>query len=151
VDGEAVDIGQGGDVAHVNTAAVTDLIAAGRIPVIATVAPDSDGVLHNLNADTAAGALAVALRARKLVVLTDVEGLYADWPDATSLISQLTADELEKLMPTLEAGMVPKMEACHRAVTGGVPDAHIVDGRVPHSILLEIFTSEGFGTMVTPS
>jgi acetylglutamate kinase len=151
VDGEAVDIGQVGDVAHVNTAAVTDLIAAGRIPVISTVAPDSDGVLHNLNADTAAGALAVALRARKLIVLTDVEGLYRDWPDPASLISRLTAEELDKLMPTLDAGMVPKMEACYRAVTGGVPDAHVVDGRVPHSILLEIFTSEGFGTMVTPS
>jgi acetylglutamate kinase len=150
VDGEPVDVGQVGDVAHVNSAAVTDLIAAGRIPVIATVAPDSDGVLHNLNADTAAGALAVALGARKLIVLTDVEGLYADWPDRSSLISRLTVDELKALLPTLSAGMVPKMEACLRAVTGGVPDAHVVDGRVPHSILLEIFTSEGFGTMVTP-
>jgi acetylglutamate kinase len=151
VDGEPVDVGQVGDVAHVNSAAVTDLIAAGRIPVIATVAPDSEGVLHNLNADTAAGALAVALGARKLIVLTDVEGLYADWPDRSSLVSRLTADELKAMLPTLRAGMVPKMEACLRAVTGGVPDAHVVDGRVPHSILLEIFTSEGFGTMVTPS
>jgi len=151
VDGEPVDVGLVGDVAHVNAVAVTDLIAAGRIPVIATVAPDTDGALHNLNADTAAGALAVALGARKLIVLTDVEGLYADWPDRSSLISRLTADELKALLPTLSAGMVPKMEACLRAVTGGVPDAHVVDGRVPHSILLEIFTSEGFGTMVTPS
>jgi acetylglutamate kinase len=151
VDGEPVDIGQVGDVARVNTAAVTDLIAAGRIPVISTVAPDADGVLHNLNADTAAAALAVALRARKLVVLTDVEGLYADWPDAGSLISRITAADLGDLLPRLDAGMVPKMEACHRAVVGGVPAAHVVDGRVPHSILLEIFTSEGFGTMVTPS
>jgi acetylglutamate kinase len=151
VDGEPVDVGQVGDVAHVNRAAVTDLIAAGRIPVISTVAPDADGVLHNLNADTAAGALAVALGARKLIVLTDVEGLYANWPERSSLISRLTVDELKALLPTLAAGMVPKMEACLRAVTGGVPDAHVVDGRVPHSILLEIFTSEGFGTMVTPS
>ena len=151
VDGEPVDVGQVGDVEHVNSAAVTDLIGAGRIPVIATVAPDSDGVLHNLNADTAAGALAVALSARKLVVLTDVEGLYANWPARSSVISRLTADELKALLPTLQAGMVPKMEACLRAVTGGVPDAHVVDGRVPHSILLEIFTSEGFGTMVTPT
>jgi acetylglutamate kinase len=150
VDGEPVDIGQVGDVARVNAAAVTDLIAAGRIPVISTVAPDAEGVLHNLNADTAAAALAVALRARKLVVLTDVEGLYADWPDTGSLISRITAAELGGLLPTLAAGMVPKMEACHRAVVGGVPAAHVVDGRVPHSILLEIFTSEGFGTMVTP-
>jgi len=151
VDGEPVDIGQVGDVAHVNTAAVDDLIAAGRIPVISTVAPDVDGVLHNLNADTAAAALAVALGARKLMVLTDVDGLYADWPDPGSLISRLGAAELAELLPTLSAGMVPKMEACHRAVVGGVPAAHVVDGRVPHSILLEIFTSEGFGTMVTPS
>jgi acetylglutamate kinase len=150
VDGEPVDVGQVGDVAHVNADAVTDLIAAGRIPVIATVAPDADGVVHNVNADTAAGALAVALNARKLIVLTDVEGLYADYPDPASLITRLSAGELEKLLPTLDAGMAPKMEACHRAVLGGVPAAHVVDGRVPHSILLEIFTSEGFGTMVTP-
>jgi acetylglutamate kinase len=148
VDGEPVDVGQVGDVAAVNCSAVADLIAAGRIPVISTVAPDADGVLHNLNADTAAAALAVALRARKLVVLTDVAGLYADWPDPDSVISQLTADELERLLPRLEAGMVPKMEACLRAVRGGVPAAHVVDGRVAHSTLLEVFTSEGFGTMV---
>jgi acetylglutamate kinase len=135
-------------VAAVNASAVTDLISAGRIPVISTVAPDARGVLHNLNADTAAGALAVALKARKLVVLTDVEGLYARWPDPDSLVSQLTADELAALLPSLDTGMVPKMEACLRAVTGGVPAAHVVDGRVPHSILLEVFTSEGFGTMV---
>ncbi|MET7418270.1 acetylglutamate kinase [Dactylosporangium sp. NPDC005555] len=148
VDGEPVDVGQVGDVEHVNVGAVADLIAAGRIPVVSTVAPDADGVLHNLNADTAAGALAVALKARKLVVLTDVEGLYARYPDPESLISRLTADELAELLPTLESGMVPKMEACLRAVKGGVPAAHVVDGRVPHSLLLEVFTSEGFGTMV---
>jgi len=148
VDGTPVDVGLVGDVDHVNASAVTDLIEAGRIPVVSTVAPDADGVLHNLNADTAASALAVALGARKLVVLTDVEGLYARYPDPESLLSQLTADELELLLPTLEAGMVPKMEACLRAVRGGVPAAHVVDGRVPHSILLEVFTSEGFGTMV---
>jgi acetylglutamate kinase len=151
VDGEPVDIGLVGDVAAVNADAVTDLIAAGRIPVIATVAPDADGVVHNVNADTAAGALAVALRARKLVVLTDVEGLYADWPDAGSLLSRLTVDELTDLLPRIDSGMLPKMEACLRAVRGGVPAAHVVDGRVPHSILLEVFTSEGFGTMVVPS
>ncbi|MFY1632450.1 acetylglutamate kinase [Solwaraspora sp. WMMB335] len=149
VDGEAVDVGQVGDVDTVNPSAVTDLIAAGRIPVISTVAPDVDGVLHNLNADTAAAALAVALRARKLVVLTDVPGLYANWPDTSSLISRITADELTGLLPGLAAGMVPKMEACLRAVRGGVPAAHVVDGRVAHSTLLEVFTSEGFGTMVT--
>ncbi len=148
VDGQPVDVGQVGDVASVDVSAVTDLIAAGRIPVISTVAPDVDGVLHNLNADTAAAALAVALQARKLVVLTDVAGLYADWPDTTSLVSEITADDLAALLPSLESGMVPKMEACLRAVRGGVPAAHVVDGRVAHSTLLEVFTSEGFGTMV---
>jgi acetylglutamate kinase len=151
VDGEPVDVGQVGDVAEINTSAIVDLVDAGRIPVVSTVALDADGVLHNLNADTAAAALAVALGARKLVVLTDVEGLYADWPDTDSLITQLTAAELDELLPTLHAGMAPKMEACLRAVKGGVPAAHVVDGRVPHSILLEVFTSEGFGTMVVPA
>jgi acetylglutamate kinase len=151
VDGSPVDVGQVGDVAEVHPEAVTDLIEAGRIPVISTVAPDADGVVHNLNADTAAGALAVALQARKLVVLTDVEGLYTAWPDRDSLVSQIGADDLDHLLPRLGGGMVPKMEACLRAVRGGVPAAHVVDGRVPHSILLEVFTSEGFGTMVIPS
>jgi acetylglutamate kinase len=148
VNGTAVDVGQVGDVAAVNTAAVTDLIAAGRIPVISTVAPDTDGVLHNLNADTAAAALAVALGARKLMLLTDVAGLYADWPDPDSLCSTLTADELETLLPGLASGMIPKAEACLRAVRSGVPAAHIVDGRLAHSTLLEIFTPEGFGSMI---
>lgn len=162
VDGEPVDVGQVGDVAAVHTPAVTDLIAAGRIPVISTVAPDPDGVLHNLNADTAAAALAAALGARKLVMLTDVPGVYADWPTepspspsrapaTESLLSRLTADELAGLLPRLADGMVPKMEACLRAVRAGVPAAHVVDGRVAHSTLLEVFTSEGFGTMVVPS
>jgi acetylglutamate kinase len=150
VNGAEVDVGLVGDVDHVNVDAVTDLIAAGRIPVVSTVAPDSAGVVHNLNADTAAGALAVALGARKLIVLTDVTGLYRSWPDPESLISQIGADELAGLLPGIEAGMAPKMEACLTAVRGGVPAAHVVDGRVPHSILLEIFTDEGFGTMVTP-
>ncbi len=149
VDGEPVDVGLVGDVASVNVDAVSDLIAAGRIPVISTVAPDANGIVHNLNADTAAGALAAALGARKLIVLTDVQGLYRSWPDPDSLVSQIGVDELAELLPKLEAGMVPKMEACLRAVRGGVPAAHVVDGRVPHSVLLEIFTDEGFGTMVT--
>jgi acetylglutamate kinase len=150
VDGRNVDIGQVGDVDKVDTSAVDDLIAAGRIPVIATVAPDISGVLHNVNADTAAAALAEALGARKLVILTDVPGLYPDWPDTTSLTTRIDADDLEKLLPRLESGMVPKMEACLRAVRGGVPAAHVVDGRVAHSTLLEVFTSEGIGTMVVP-
>jgi acetylglutamate kinase len=151
VDGAPVDVGLVGDVESVNVSAVTDLIAAGRIPVVSTVAPDADGVLHNLNADTAAAALAIALRARKLVVLTDVTGLHTRWPDETSLVSQIGVDELAELLPSLESGMVPKMEACLRAVRGGVPAAHVVDGRVAHSTLLEVFTSEGFGPMVVPS
>lgn len=150
VDGRPVDIGQVGDVESADISVVTDLLEAGRIPVLSTVAPDADGVPHNLNADTAAAALAIALRARKLVVLTDVPGLYANWPDRSSLVGEVTAKELEKLLPSLESGMVPKMEACLRAVRGGVPAAHVVDGRVAHSTLLEIFTSEGFGTMVIP-
>jgi acetylglutamate kinase len=149
VDGNPVDVGLVGDVASVNVSAVTDLIEAGRIPVIASVAPDENGVVHNLNADTAAGALAAALGAQKLVILTDVPGLYRNWPDPSSLVSHISADEVEALLPSLHSGMVPKMEACLRAVRGGVSAAHIVDGRVPHSLLLEIFTDEGFGTMVT--
>jgi acetylglutamate kinase len=151
VNGSEVDIGLVGDVAQVNVDAVDDLIAAGRIPVISTVAPDAAGVVHNLNADTAAAALAIALKARKLIVLTDVTGLYRNWPDPESLVTQIGAAELAGLLPSLEAGMAPKMEACLRAVRGGVEEAHVVDGRVPHSVLLEIFTDEGFGTMVTGS
>ena len=135
--------------------AVQDLIDAGRIPVVSSVAPDIDGQVHNVNADTAAAALAVALEARKLVVLTDVEGLYRDWgggdADNGAVISELPADELEGLLPSLASGMVPKMEACLRAVRGGVPQAHVIDGRVAHSLLLEVFTNEGIGTMVLPS
>ncbi|HEY4021204.1 MAG TPA: acetylglutamate kinase [Pseudonocardiaceae bacterium] len=150
IDGETVDIGLVGDVVEVNPDAVLDIVRAGRIPVVSTVAPDADGVVHNVNADTAAGALAVALDAEKLVVLTDVEGLYANWPDRGSLINKLTAAQLEEILPSLTAGMVPKMEACLRAVRGGVSRAHIIDGRLAHSVLLEVFTSQGIGTMVLP-
>ncbi|MFV0534477.1 MAG: acetylglutamate kinase [Cumulibacter sp.] len=150
VDGVQVDIGQVGDVAEVNPGAIDDVINAGRIPVVSTVAPDADGVIHNLNADTAAGALATALGARKLVVLTDVEGLYTDWPDRSSLRSEINVSDLRALLPSLESGMIPKMEACLRAVEGGVPAASVIDGREAHSVLLEIFTDEGNGTMVLP-
>jgi acetylglutamate kinase len=150
VDGEAVDVGLVGDVVEVNPAAVLDLVAGGRIPVVSTVAPDVDGVVHNVNADTAAAALAEALGARKLVVLTDVEGLYTDWPDRSSLRSTIDDRELAALLPSLSSGMIPKMEACLRAVQGGVPRAHVIDGRVAHSVLLEVFTSAGVGTMVVP-
>lgn len=151
VDGIETDIGLVGDVTSVNPDAVLDLIAAGRIPVVSTIAPDADGVVHNINADTAAAALAEAIGAEKLVVLTDVEGLYTDWPDRSSLTSKIDVDALSALLPSLDAGMVPKMEACLRAVLGGVPSAHVIDGRVPHSVLVELFTGEGIGTMVHPT
>jgi len=150
VNGEPVDIGLVGEVVEVSPDAVLDIVAAGRIPVVAGVAPDGDGLVYNINADSAAAALAEALGAEKLVVLTDVEGLYANYPDPDSLISEITADELDPMLTTLDAGMAPKMEACLRAVRGGVPQAHVIDGRVAHSVLLEVFTSDGVGTMVIP-
>ncbi|OUS96688.1 acetylglutamate kinase [Rhodococcus sp. NCIMB 12038] len=151
VEGRPTDIGLVGDVTTVNPEAVHDLIRAGRIPVVSTIAPDSDGVVHNINADTAAAALAEAIGAEKLVILTDVEGLYTNWPDRDSLATEIDVDALAQLLPTLDAGMVPKMEACLRAVRGGVPTAHVIDGRLAHSVLLELFTGEGIGTMVTPA
>ncbi len=150
VDGVETDIGLVGDVVEVNPAAVLDLLDAGRIPVISTVAPDADGVVHNVNADTAAAALAIALKASKLVMLTDVEGLYSNWPDRSSLLSKISVSALDAMLPGLESGMVPKMEGCVRAVRGGVAAAHVIDGRTPHSVLLEIVTTQGIGTMVVP-
>lgn len=156
VDGEPVDLGLVGEVTGVNPGAIVDLLEAGRIPVISTVAPEVDddgaptGQVLNVNADTAAAALAVALGASRLVVLTDVEGLYADWADKSSLISSLTAGELRDMLPTLEAGMIPKMRACLGAVDGGVDRAAVVDGRMAHSMLLEVFTTAGIGTQVIP-
>ena len=147
-DGE-VDLGLVGEVKSVNPRAVLDLISVGKIPVISSIAPDVKGDLLNVNADLAAASLAVALGAEKLIVLTDVPGLYSDWPDRSSLISEITSVELRELIPSLESGMVPKMTACLEAVDGGVPKAHIIDGRDPHSILLEIFTESGVGTQVS--
>ena len=151
VDGEKVDIGQVGEIVEVQVGAVRALLDDGRVPVVSSIARGDDGEVYNVNADTAAAALAVALDAAKLVVLTDVDGLYANWPDSDDVIDSLTTDELAALLPGLSAGMVPKMEACLAAVRGGVPQAHVLDGRVPHSLLLEIFTDEGIGTMVLPS
>jgi acetylglutamate kinase len=151
VDGAKVDIGQVGEIVEVQVGAVRALLDDGRIPVISSIARGDDGEVYNVNADTAAAALAVALDAAKLVVLTDVDGLYANWPDSDDVIDSLTTDELAALLPGLSAGMVPKMEACLAAVRGGVPQAHVLDGRVTHSLLLEIFTDEGIGTMVLPS
>ena len=153
IDGIPVDIGLVGDVESVNPSAVMDILDAGRIPVVSTVAPDLDveGQVLNVNADSAASALAVALKAHKLVVLTDVEGVYANWPDRDSLLSQLSVSTAADLLTRVHAGMGPKLEACVRAVTNGVPQAHIIDGRQPHSLLLEVFTSEGIGTMIVPN
>jgi acetylglutamate kinase len=150
IDGEPVDIGQVGDVVDVDPSAVTALLDAGRIPVIATVARGRDGLSYNVNADTAASALATALHAEKLIMLTDVAGLYADWPATTEVIAEIRVAQLAALLPNLASGMVPKMEACLRAVEAGVPSATVLDGRELHALLLEIFTSEGIGTMVLP-
>jgi acetylglutamate kinase len=150
VNGKQIDLGLVGDVVRVRPESVLDLIGAGRIPVVSSVAPDENGQVHNVNADTGASALAVALGAEKLVVLTDVDGLHSDWPASDSVVSEISAADLETLLPSLSAGMAPKMQACLRAVHGGVARAHVLDGRVPHSLLLEIFTDQGSGTMVVP-
>lgn len=143
-----IDLGLVGEVSSVNPGVVLRAIEAGIVPVISTVAPTVQGQLLNVNADLAASSLAVALGAEKLMVLTDVPGLYADWPNRDSLVSEISIGELRELLPKLESGMIPKMQACLRAVEGGVPKAHIIDGREPHSILLEIFTESGVGTQV---
>jgi acetylglutamate kinase len=146
-----VDIGFVGEVVSVNPRVVLEALADGKIPVISTVAPGIDGELYNVNADLAAAAAAVAFGAEKLMVLTDVAGLYSDWPNLDSLVSEINAAELEQMLPSLESGMIPKMQACLQAVNGGVPKAHVIDGRAPHSILLEIFTQSGVGTLVLPN
>jgi acetylglutamate kinase len=159
VDGEEVDLGLVGEVVGVDPTGIKDILDAGRIPVISTVAPEiiddatgfqTTGQVLNVNADTAAAAVASALGASKLVILTDVEGLYANWPDKSSLISSLTASELRDMLPRLESGMIPKMAACLKAIDEGVERAHIVDGRLAHSMLLETFTTAGIGTQVVP-
>ena len=155
VDGQLVDIGLVGEITSVDASMIRALLDDGRIPVVSSIARGTDftgtddvNTVYNVNADTAAAALAVALKAHKLVVLTDVEGLYRDWPDSDEVISQLDAGDLAALLPSLSAGMIPKMEACLTAVNGGVPQAHVLDGRLSHAILLEIFTDSGIGTMV---
>ena len=152
INGQPTDIGLVGDVVSVDASAVEDLIRAGRIPVVSSVAPNEENATEvlNVNADAAAASLATALGAHKLIILTDVEGFYADWPDKNTLIGQIGADDLRERLPELESGMRPKMQACISAIDGGVPQAHIIDGRVPHSILSEIFTTAGVGTMVLP-
>lgn len=148
--GNPLDVGLVGEVTQVNPRVVLDALATGVVPIVSTVAPGPDGSLLNVNADLAAASLAVALGAEKLLLLTDVAGLYSNWPNKDSLISEIRVAELTKLLPELESGMIPKMQACLNALSGGVPRAHIIDGRTPHSILLEIFTSSGVGTLVLP-
>ena len=150
VDGVPTDIGLVGDIQSVNTAAVLDLINQ-RIPVVSSIAPDAEGVVYDINADTAAAALAQALQAEKLLILTDVEGLYTDWPERDSLVSEIDTVALAETLPSLQSGMVPKVEACLRAVEGGVPSAHIIDGRAEHCVLLELLTNDGAGTKVLPA
>jgi acetylglutamate kinase len=148
--GKPLDVGLVGEVTQVNPRVVLEALATGVVPIISTVAPAADGALLNVNADLAAASLAVALGAEKLLLLTDVAGLYSNWPNKDSLISEIKVAELTELLPQLESGMIPKMRACLNALAGGVPRAHIIDGRAPHSILLEIFTSSGVGTLVLP-
>ena len=150
VDGVATDIGLVGDVDRVDTGVLHELLAAGRIPVVSTIAPDADGVVHNINADTAAAAVAEALGAETLLMLTDVEGLYTRWPDRDSLVSEIDTATLTGLLPTLEEGMVPKIEACLRAVAAGVPRAQVIDGRVEHCVSAALLTGEPCGTTVVP-
>lgn len=151
IDGEDVDLGRVGQIEHVNAESLLDLIDAGRIPVVSTIAPDDQGHIYNINADTAAGALAGALGAERLIVLTNVKGLYTDWPNKDSLVSSLTPEQLSDLLPNLDSGMVPKMEACLDALRTGVQAAHVIDGRIPHSVLLELMTTGGIGTMICPA
>lgn len=148
VDGAEVDVGLVGDVDTVDAGPLRAVLDAGRIPVVAPVAPDAAGVVHNLNADTVAAALAGALGARELLVLTDVPGLYLDWPDPASLCHRLPASRLADLLPRLATGMQPKMEACLRAVRAGVPRAAVIDGREPHAVLRTLFPDNEFGTVV---
>ncbi|AWB81973.1 acetylglutamate kinase [Corynebacterium yudongzhengii] len=150
VNGVQTDIGLVGDIVDVNPESVESLIDAGRIPVICGIAPDEDGQVYNINADSAAAAIASGLGAERLLMLTNVEGLYTDWPNKDSLVSKIEANELTRLLPELDSGMIPKMEACLTAVNGGVNAAHVIDGRTAHSVLLELLTMGGIGTMVLP-
>ena len=150
VDGVNVDIGLVGDVDAVNADVLHHMIDAGRIPVISTIGPDAAGVVHNINADTAAAAVAEALGAESLLMLTDVEGLYTRWPDRSSLVREIDVATLTGLLPTLQEGMVPKIEACLRAVDAGVPSAYVIDGRVAHCVVAQLLNGKSTGTKVVP-
>ena len=148
IDGEKVDLGLVGEITSVKTDPIREIIAGGKIPVISTLAIGDNHELLNINADLAASSIAIALGARKLIILTDVIGLMSDFPNPESLISQITTLELTKLIPNLDEGMKPKMQAALLAVEKGVPRAHVIDGRIAHGLLVEIFTDLGAGTMV---
>jgi len=140
-----------GDIEKVRTHVIDGLLADGLVPVLSTVGVDVNGQPYNINADTAAGAIAEALGAEKIVYLTDIAGLRKDIDDAASLIQRITVDELSALIAdgTISGGMIPKVESCMQAVRGGVKSAHILDGRIAHVLLLELFTDQGVGTMIT--
>jgi acetylglutamate kinase len=148
--GNPLDVGLVGEVTQVNPRVILEALGNGVVPIISSVAPDSSGQALNVNADLAAASLAVALGAEKLMLLTDVAGLYSNWPNPDSLVSEIGSKELSEMLPDLESGMIPKMHACLNALAGGVPRAHVIDGRTQHSILLEIFTTSGVGTLVVP-
>ena len=147
-----VDIGYVGEVTEINTGLITDLLDQGYVPVIAPIGMGEHGESYNINADYVAAEIAGALHAEKMLLLTDVEGVYKDFADKGSLISQLCMAEAREYICSgvIEGGMIPKVEACLRALEAGAHKAHIIDGRLTHSIILEIFTSRGIGTMVLP-
>jgi acetylglutamate kinase len=147
-DGENVDLGQVGDLTTVDAGFVQTVLDDGLVPVVSSVARGADGATYNINADTAAAALAVELHARKLVVLTDVPGVFAKWPDTSEIISRIGPAQLEPMIATASSGMIPKLTACLTAVQNGVAEAHVLDGRVRHALLLEVFTDDGIGTVV---
>lgn len=148
VDARPVDVGLVGDVTSVRTDLVKTLVADGLIPVVSSIGVGQDGTVYNINADIAASALAAGLNADKLVMMTDVAGLFADWPKSEEVIRELSRTELIDLMPGISGGMIPKLRACLEAVESGVSRAHIIDGRIEHSMLLEVFTDTGVGTMI---
>ena len=145
------DLGFVGDIVSVDTTVLRSAISDGSVPVVATIGADSSGQAYNVNADTAAAAIAVALGAEKLVYLTDIDGLRLDKDDATSLLRRATAGEIRSMMASgaIEGGMIPKMESCLEALEGGVKRTHLLDGRIPHVLLIEMFTDAGVGTMIT--
>jgi acetylglutamate kinase len=150
MDSEKGDLGYVGEIAKVNPELLTLLGEQGYVPVISSVAIGPDGESYNVNADHVAGHIAAAVGASKLVMLTDVEGLYANYSDKASLISEMDVAQAEQMIESgaAERGMIPKLEACVTAVEGGVPRAHLIDGRLPHALLIEIFTNAGIGTMI---